>query len=114
MPLDLSHIQREIENNQIRAAEAHRNAETKRILANQRESEPTEFSGDYYKIEAERLEEQASNFEAEAAKLQEEKEKTEKRINELQAQKTKLETEHEQKLLQITEELDRLRGSSLL
>jgi hypothetical protein len=114
MPQDLSHIQREIENNQVRAAEARRDAEAKRHFAEQRKDEDNERGGQYYDQEADRLEEAATALEIEAAKLQEEKERTEKRISELEAEKTKLQTEHEQKLLQITEELDRLRGSSLL
>lgn len=109
---DLTHINKQMQRDDVIATDARRQADTYRMNAEQNRARGQ--SPDYYEQEAARLDDQASDAEDEKNKLQAEKEQIEKQINELQTQRTQAEQEYSSKLSQIDSELARLRGSGLL
>ena len=113
MQPDLNHIQRQIQNDQVNIDEAKRQAETQRLLADQMTGEGNDMRAAYYEQEALRFDKKVSELQDELAQLQTDKERTENRIAELEQKKSQLDSEHESQIIQITDELNRLKGSSL-
>lgn len=113
MQPDLNHIQRQIQSHQVNIDEARRQANVQRQLSDQKRNDGDDNGASYYDLEAERFEQKANDLQDELDQLKADEERTQKRIDDLEGQKAQLTNEHTDRIKQITDELNRLRGSSL-
>ena len=81
---DLSHIQRQIQNDQVKAQDFRKQAMNEQRLAQQYQGRGTGGEATFHEQEAARMNEKANEMEEEAQKLQGEKDQQEQRLNELQ------------------------------
>lgn len=114
MQNDLSHINKQIQQNQVKADDARRNAEAQRLIADQHRQGGESGAPDYYEQQARDLETHADELIAQNEQLQAERERVEARIAELEQQREAASREHTDRLNQIDQELTQLRGSGFM
>lgn len=114
MQFDVSHVQKQIQQNEAAIIEARHQADKQRMMADQRAIEGNPNDPAYYEREADRHEQQAAGLEVENQQLLVEKERLEKRIAELESQRETISNDHADRLNEIDRQLTELRGSSFM
>jgi len=110
--IDLSHIDKQIQDNQANAAEARKQANNQRVVADQKRRAGDVTNAGYYEQEAVRFDQKALAFENENNDLQASRQSTQAHITELEAERNQINTDNAARLTAIDQELTRLRGTS--
>jgi len=110
---DLSHISKQIQKNTAAIDEARRQAVTQRLMADQK-SRDGGSDASYYEQQALHYDQKANDLENEIEQLNTERERVEQRISDLQSQRDQVARDHTDRLSQIDNELNQLRGSAFM
>lgn len=108
---DLSHIQRQIQNDQIKTDDFRKQAANEQRLAKQYQDRGTGGEATFHEQEAARMNEKANAMEEEAKQLQSEKEQQEQRLKDLQQQRETLNNNYNAELKALDREIAQVRGS---
>lgn len=114
MDMDLSHIDRQIRNNELKIEDLRSQAETHRRMAGQKTATNDPQNANYYDAAALRFDQQAAELEDENNGLQDQRQTLEARITELEGELTRMDADHQDQRNALTDELERLRGSGLM
>jgi|GEM_PF-2047600 len=111
---DLSHINKQLRNDEANLSALRREIDNKRAMANQRYREENPNGARYYEDEANRLEQNADALEDTIKQLTAKKGQFEQRIAQLQQQRTRVDRSHQDHLAEIDREITRLSGNGMM
>jgi hypothetical protein len=113
MPDDLSHIDRQIQKNEIDAAEHRKRADVAQATAASKQGQGTGTEGTYFEQEAYRERQKADALDADTERMKAAKADAETKLASLKQQRESEVRDHEAKIAALDREIKQVAGTSL-